>query len=200
MLLKRKLGQWQIAHSSRSHCALFCGRYIYDFGDRDRTTLKQMLVRSANYGTRSRSRDKNRWSWCATRFSRITISRRRRHDTRYAHAFHRAKAIFRSNMIIKSNGIRNSSAARILSTSSPLCTSSHPVAPLVVCCDPLTFSPRMGQGMRFAILSSFYSLSPSFPFRLFLSKHTDTSVSTSGNQEGASRKKKKKCDGKRRNI
>lgn len=91
------------------------------------------------------------------RFSRITISRRCRHDTRCAHAFHRAKAIFRSNMIIKSNGIRNSSAARILSTSSsPLFTPSHPPCRLLRSTHVFA---RMGQGMRFALHSSFSSLS-----------------------------------------
>lgn len=106
------------------------------------------------------------------RFSRITISRRCRHDTRYAHAFYRAKAIFRSNMIIKSNGIRNSSGARILSTNSPLFTSSHPpVARLVVCCDPLTFSPGWGKECVLPCSSFFFSLS-----FLFLSKHTDIGI------------------------
>lgn len=86
------------------------------------------------------------------RFSRITISRRCRHDTRYAHAFHRAEAIFRSNMIIKSkSGIRNSSEARILSASSPpLCQPCRLLRSIRV-------FARMGQGMRFAVLF-FFSL------------------------------------------
>lgn len=97
-----------------------------------------------NCGTPPRCPQKQKPLVTARRgLSRITISRRRRHDARtgvYMRS-RRAKAIFRSNMIIKSNGIRNSSGARVLSTE-PLRFSLHPPgACLVVCCDPLTFSP-----------------------------------------------------------
>lgn len=127
------------------------------------------------------------------RFSRITISRRCRHDTRYAHAFHRAKAIFRSNMIIKSNGIRNSSAARILSTSFPSFNLVSPRCPPCRLLRSTHVFARMGQGMRFAILSSFYSLSPSFPSFFFCPSiliHRYPRVGGIGKPRGSFAKKK----------
>lgn len=132
------------------------------FVERDRMALRYML---AYYFARMYSRaqivalrrvvhrNKSRWSWHhhgGARESQFHGARAAdMTHVRYVHALRRAKAIFRSNMIIKSNGIRNCSGARILSTNPlpPLRFLLHPVplcrsACLVVCCDPLTFSPE----------------------------------------------------------
>lgn len=129
-----------------------------------------------NCGTPSRClRDKSRWSWYCW-FSRITISRRCRHDTRYVHAFRRVKAIFRSNMIIKSNRIRNSSGVRILSTN-PLIPYRFllPLSSLCLPCRLLRSThifPWIRQRMHFTLFL-FFLFRLSF---LFLSKRTDTGI------------------------
>lgn len=112
------------------------------------------------------------------RFSRITISRRCRHDTRYVHAFRREKAIFRSNMIIKSNGIRNSSGGSIDQSllsppPRPLFTS---ILPSALPCRLLRSThvfPGIRQGMHFTLFP-FFLFSP-LPF-LSLSRRTDTGI------------------------
>lgn len=142
------------------------------------------------------------------RYSRITISRRCRHDTRYVHAFHHAKAIFRSNMIIKSNGIRNSSGAQILHRPIPL----SPAAFYFLLSLPSSYSqclpcrllrsthvfPGIRQGMHFSLpLSFFFSPPSSF---LSLSERTDTGIHEAGGNRETKRKHRGKSDGKRRNV
>lgn len=166
------------------HCVSFCVRDVYWEGQNGIGTYARMFrtysdaqivtLRSALFAKQKPL------VMAPPRFSRITISRRCRHDTRYVHAFRRAKAIFRSNMIIKSNGIRNSSGARILSTNSfyllpfPLFTSFYP--PQCLPCRLLRSThvfPGIRQGMHFTLFPSFL-FSP-LPF-LSLSRRTDTGI------------------------
>lgn len=134
----------------------------------------------------------------APRFSRITISRRCRHDTRYVHAFRRVKAIFRSNMIIKSNGIRNSSAVRILSTN-----------PLVPRRFLLPLSPSCLLALSFVAIHSRFPLDKarnafrSFSFLLFFSPllfFLCPSALTLAFTSRQNRQTKRKHHGKRRNV
>lgn len=174
------------------HCVSFCARCVCPEGQKrhwdicSRIVFRTHVFTCTNCGTPSCCSKQKPLVMAHRAFSRITISRRCRHDTRYVYAYRRAEAIFRSNMIIKSNGIRNSLGARILSTKPSLSLPPsvfyfHPVPPRRPPCRLLRSThvlPGIRQGMHFILFSLFLSLLLLF----FLGPSALTPAFTSGRE------------------